>query len=184
MWLSFLNNISWCRLWHVNLLFLSGKWNLHQPHVSYLLLYCFLNKNVWATLCNTTVKHLILVDHDLRGHNAIFSSSMAHSYVAYVGPAPLTTSRSSNNVDDPHVNPHWNVLSGQNEIFTPHAFPAVNLQYTSWGRQPPPFSISTGQMNVAEPTSTPHATLRSSHGESDAAPIPRSFLHPLVFDHG
>lgn len=122
--------------------------------------------------------------HDLRGHNAIFSSSMAHSYVAYVGPSPLTTSRSSNNVDDPLVNPHWNGLSGQNEIFTPHAFPAVNIQYPSWGHQSPPFSISGSHMNVAEPTSIPHPTLRSSHGESDAAPIPRSFLHPLVFDHG
>lgn len=130
------------------------------------------------------MKHLILVDHDLRGHDAIFSSSVAHSYVAYVGPSPLTTSRSNNNVDDPLVNLHWNGLAGQNEIFPPHAFPAVNIQYPHWGHHSPPFSISGSHMNVAEPTSIPHPTLRSSHGESDAAPIPRSFLHPLVFDHG
>ncbi|KAJ0110985.1 hypothetical protein Patl1_01007 [Pistacia atlantica] len=124
--------------------------------------------------------------HDLRGHHPLFAeqeaASMAHSYVAYVGPIPPTTSRSSNNVDDPLLNYHWNGPSGHNEIFPPHAFPAI--QYHSWGRHSPPFAISSSHINGADPASLPPATLRSSHGESDAVTMSRSFPHPFAFDHG
>ncbi|KAL5791822.1 hypothetical protein ACOSP7_000416 [Xanthoceras sorbifolium] len=124
--------------------------------------------------------------HDLRGQHAVFTeqSSMGHSYVAYVGPVPPATSRSNNNVDDPHVNHHWNGLSGHNEIFTPHAFPAINIQYHNWGHHSPPFSVPSSHINGADPASVPPAALRSSHGESDAITMSRSFPHPFVFDHG
>ncbi|XP_044491335.1 E3 ubiquitin-protein ligase RFI2 [Mangifera indica] len=124
--------------------------------------------------------------HDQRGHHPILAeqeaASMAHSYVAYVGPVPTTTSRPSNNVDDTPLNYHWNGPSGHNEIFPPHAFPAI--QYHSWGHHSPPFSVSGSHMNGADPASVLPATQRSSHGESDAVTMSRSFPHPFVFDHG
>ncbi|XVF72617.1 hypothetical protein PTKIN_Ptkin12aG0135100 [Pterospermum kingtungense] len=69
--------------------------------------------------------------HEIHGHHAIFAenaaaSSVAHSYVAYVGPLPPTTLRSSDSA----------------------------------------------------------AAMRSSNGELDALPRPRSFPHPFPFEHG
>lgn len=135
------------------------------------------------------MKFLCCPDHDPRGHHAVFAehtaaSSVAHSYVAYVGPIPPTTSRSSDSVDDPNFSHHWSSLSRHNEIFTPHAFPAINVQYHSWGRHSPPFSLSSSHINGADPASVPPQTLRSSHVESDPITRSRSFPHPLIFNHG
>ncbi|XP_021281064.1 uncharacterized protein LOC110414288 isoform X1 [Herrania umbratica] len=127
--------------------------------------------------------------HEIHGHHAIFAehaaaSSVAHSYVAYVGPLPPTTLRSSDSVDDPNFNRHWNSLSGHNEIFIPHALPTISIQYHSWGRHPPNFSVSDSHISHTDPASVPAAALRSSNGELDALSRPRSFPHHFPFDHG
>ncbi|OMO81910.1 Zinc finger, RING-type [Corchorus olitorius] len=124
--------------------------------------------------------------HEIHGHHAIFAehaaaSSVAHSYVAYVGPIPPTTLRTSDNGDDPNFNRHWNSLSGHNEIFIPHALPTISIQYHSWGRHTPNFSVSDRH---TDPASVPVAALRSSNGELDALNRPRSFPHPFPFEHG
>ncbi|XP_012474959.1 E3 ubiquitin-protein ligase RFI2 isoform X2 [Gossypium raimondii] len=127
--------------------------------------------------------------HEIHGHHAIFAehaaaSSVAHSYVAYVGPLPSTTLRNSDSVDDPNFNRHWNILSGHNEIFIPHAFPTIRIQYHSWGRHSPNFSISNSHIGNTDPASVPAAALRSSNGEPDASTVPRLFGHPFPFEHG
>ncbi|KAB2069983.1 hypothetical protein ERO13_A08G117700v2 [Gossypium hirsutum] len=127
--------------------------------------------------------------HEIHGHHAIFAehaaaSSVAHSYVAYVGPLPSTTLRNSDSVDDPNVNRHWNILSGHNEILIPHALPTISIQYHSWGRHSPNFSISNSHIGSTDPASVPAAALRSSNGEPDASTVPRLFGHPFPFEHG
>ncbi|KDP28149.1 hypothetical protein JCGZ_13920 [Jatropha curcas] len=126
--------------------------------------------------------------HDLRGHHSIYAehtaaSSVAHSYVAYVGPIPPNSSRSNGSIDDPNFNHHWNGLSGRHEIFSAHAFPAINIQYQSWGRRSPPFSVSSSHANGVDPASVP-LTFRASNGESDTRMRPTSFPHPIPFGHG
>ncbi|XVF32764.1 hypothetical protein REPUB_Repub17cG0111100 [Reevesia pubescens] len=127
--------------------------------------------------------------HEIHGHHAIFgehaaASSVAHSYVAYVGPLPPTTLTSSDSVDDPNFNRHWNILSGHNEIFIPHALPTISIQYYSWGRHSPIFSVSDSHISNTDPASVPAAALGSSNGELDALNRPRSFPHPFPFEHG
>ncbi|EEF39254.1 E3 ubiquitin-protein ligase RFI2 [Ricinus communis] len=126
--------------------------------------------------------------HDLRGHHSVYAehtaaSSVAHSYVAYVGPIPPNPSRSNDGIDDPNFNHHWNGLSGRHEIFSTHAFPAINIQYHNWGRRSPPFSVSSSHINGVDPASVP-MTFRSSVGESDTRTRSTSFPHPIVFGHG
>ncbi|XVF21968.1 hypothetical protein REPUB_Repub12eG0134200 [Reevesia pubescens] len=127
--------------------------------------------------------------HEIHGHHAIFAeqaaaSSVAHSYIAYVGPLPPTTLRSSDSVDDPNFNRYWNILSGYNEIFIPHAVPTISIQYHSWGQHSPNFSVSDSHISNTDPASVPAAALRSSNGELDALTRPRSFPHPFPFEHG
>ncbi|GLU07387.1 hypothetical protein SLE2022_243470 [Rubroshorea leprosula] len=127
--------------------------------------------------------------HELQGHRAIFSehstsSPVAGSYVAYVGPLPPTSLRASDGVDDLNFNHHWNNLSGRNEIFAPHAFPAINIHYHSWGSHSPTISISGSHVQSVDPASIPPGPLRTSQGELDATTRLRSFPHPLPFEHG
>ncbi|MBA0826500.1 hypothetical protein Goarm_011345 [Gossypium armourianum] len=142
-----------------------------------------------ATTMRLKNEILLHVDHEIHGHHAIFAehaaaSSVAHSYVAYVGPLPSTTLRNSDSVDDPNFNRHWNILSGHNEIFIPHALPTIRIQYHSWGRHSPNFSISNSHIGNTDPASVPAAALRSSNGEPDASTVPRLFGHPFPFEHG
>ncbi|RVX20889.1 hypothetical protein CK203_002936 [Vitis vinifera] len=111
--------------------------------------------------------------HDLQGHHAILSehaaaSSAAHSYVAYFGPIPPTHSNSSESVDDLNFNHHWNSLSAHSEIFSSHAFPAIDIQYQSWGSSFPSLLTTSSHINGAEQAPALPATLRSMRGESDA----------------
>ncbi|GAV66940.1 zf-RING_2 domain-containing protein [Cephalotus follicularis] len=111
--------------------------------------------------------------HDFRGHHTVFAdhtvaSSVAHSYVAYVAPIAPTNSRSSDSVDDPNFSHHWSSLSRHNENLPPNGFPAINIQYHSWGRHSPPFVVSSSHVNGAEQASVPPQTFRSPHGEPDA----------------
>ncbi|XP_022757984.1 E3 ubiquitin-protein ligase RFI2-like [Durio zibethinus] len=127
--------------------------------------------------------------HEIYGHHAIFAehaaaSSVAHSYVAYVGAIPPTTLRSSDSVDDPNFNHHWNILSAHNEIFIPHALPTISIQYHNWGRHSPNFSVSDSHISGTDPASIPAAALRSSNVELDALTRPRSFPQPFPFEHG
>lgn len=69
-------------------------------------------------------------------------------------------------------------------MFAPHAFPPVSFQYHNWGRHAAPFSIPSSHLNAVDPAPVPPTALRSSHGESDAATMSRSFAPPFVFDHG
>ena len=140
-------------------------------------------------LGDTKMKFLLHVDHEIHGHHAIFAehaaaSSMAHSYVAYVGPLPPTTLRSSDSVDDPDFNHHWNILSGHNQICIPHALPTISIQYHSWGRHSPNFSVSDSRISYTDPASVPAAALRSSNGELDALTRPQSFQRSFPFEHG
>ncbi|KAF2315006.1 hypothetical protein GH714_037516 [Hevea brasiliensis] len=108
----------------------------------------------------------------------------AHSYVAYVGPTPPNSSRSNDSsIDDSNFNHLWNGPSGRHEIFSTQAVPAINIQYHSWGRRSPPFSISGRHINVVDPASVP-LMFRSSYGESDTRTRSTSFPHPVVFGHG
>ncbi|XP_065861337.1 E3 ubiquitin-protein ligase RFI2 [Euphorbia lathyris] len=125
--------------------------------------------------------------HDLRGHHSAYAehtaaSSVAHSYVALVGPIPPNSSRSNDSVDDPNFNQHWNGLSGRQEIFSTHAFPAINIPYNGWGRRSPPYSLSSGHINGVDPAVP--LTFRSSNGETDARTRSTPFPHPVLFGHG
>uniref|UniRef100_A0A5B7AZR7 RING-type domain-containing protein n=1 Tax=Davidia involucrata TaxID=16924 RepID=A0A5B7AZR7_DAVIN len=127
--------------------------------------------------------------HDLQGHHAIFTehtapSSVAHSYVEYFGPIPPASSNSNESVDDPNFNHRWNGLSGHNEIFTPHAFAAIDIPYQSRGQHSPPFSVNSSHINGADQASVPPTTLRSTRGESDAVRRSGSFMHPFLHGHG
>ena len=135
------------------------------------------------------MKFLLHVDHEIHGHHAIFAehaaaASVARSYVAYVGPLPPTTPRSSDSVDNPNFNHHWNSLSGHNEIFIPRALPTISIQYHSWGQHSPNFSVSDSHISNNDPASVPAAALRSSNGELDALSRAGSFPHPFPFEHG
>lgn len=121
---------------------------------------------------------------ELHGHRAIFadrvaSPSVAHSYIAYVGPLPPTPSRNNDTANDSH---HWNSLSGRNENFAPHPFPAINIQYHSWGSNPNS-SRSGSHIPSVGIASIPPGTVRSAQGEPDSSTRPRSFPHPLPFEH-
>jgi len=127
--------------------------------------------------------------HDMREHHGMptentDSSSVAHSYVAYFGPIPHASSRSSDSVDDPHFNYPWNGVSGHNEILNPHTFSANGIQYHSWGHHSPPFSQFGNHINGADPASVPPATRGSTHSDSDAITRSRMFPSPLIFAHG
>jgi hypothetical protein len=134
-------------------------------------------------------KQLLCIDHDMREHHGMptentDASSVAHSYVAYFGPIPHASSRSSDSVDDPHFNYPWNGVSGHNEILNPHTFSANGIQYHSWGHHYPPFSQFGNHINGADPASVPPATRGSTHSDSDAITRSRMFPSPLVFAHG
>ncbi|XP_030946886.1 E3 ubiquitin-protein ligase RFI2-like isoform X1 [Quercus lobata] len=127
--------------------------------------------------------------HDMREHHGMPSehtapSSLPHSYVAYFGPIPHASSRSSDSIDDPNFNYPWNGLSGHNDIFNPHSFPAISIQYHTLGRHSPPFSQFGSHINGADPASIQPATQGSTHSDSDATTRSRSFPYPLVFAHG
>lgn len=127
--------------------------------------------------------------HDMREHHRMPSehtapSSLPHSYVAYFGPIPHASSRSSDSIDDPNFNYPWNGLSGHNDIFNPHSFPAISIQYHTLGRQSPPFSQFGSHINGVDPASIQSATQGSTHSDSDATTRSRSFPYPLVFAHG
>ncbi|XVE73319.1 hypothetical protein DITRI_Ditri11bG0108100 [Diplodiscus trichospermus] len=169
--------------------FLSLAWRtgiLMMIITIHFILKCHLEANgVHLVNLQELVHHL---NHEIHGHHAIFAehaaaSSVAHSYVAYVGPLPPTTLRSNDSVDDPNFNRHWNILSGQNEIFIPHVFPTISVQYHSWGNQSPNFSVSDSSISNTDPASVPAAALRSN-GELDALTRSRSFPHPSPFEHG
>ncbi|XP_050203994.1 E3 ubiquitin-protein ligase RFI2 [Mercurialis annua] len=126
--------------------------------------------------------------YDPRGHHSVYAeqtaaSSVAHSYVAYVGQLPPNASRSNESIDDTNFNHHWNGLSGRHDIISTHAFPAINFQYhTTWGRGSPPFSISSTHINNVDPASVP-LPYRSSNGEPDTRTRSTS-LHPIMFGNG
>uniref|UniRef100_A0A2N9J2U7 RING-type domain-containing protein n=1 Tax=Fagus sylvatica TaxID=28930 RepID=A0A2N9J2U7_FAGSY len=126
--------------------------------------------------------------HDLREHYSMpaehTAPPLAHSYVAYFGPVSHASSRVSDSVDDPNFNYPWNGLSGHNDIFNPHSFPAISIQYHSLGRHSPPFSPFGSHINGADPASVPPATQGSTHSDSDPTTRSRSFPHPLVFANG
>ncbi|XWS36174.1 hypothetical protein CRYUN_Cryun20dG0062400 [Craigia yunnanensis] len=152
-----------------------------------VILKCHLEFNgVHLVNLQELVHHL---NHEIHGHHPIYAehaaaSSVAHSYVAYVGPLPSTTLRSSDSVDDPNFNHHWNSLSGHNEIFIPHALPTISIQYHSWGQHSPNFSVSDSHISNTDPASVPAAALRYSNGELDALSRAGSFPHPFPFEHG
>ncbi|KAF4364465.1 hypothetical protein F8388_007042 [Cannabis sativa] len=121
--------------------------------------------------------------HDPREHHAMFAeqivpSSLPHSYFAYFRPVPPASSRSMNGIDDPNLNNPWNVVRGQNEILNPHIFPALSIQYQSWGRHSSPFSPSSSHVN--NPASNPSATIRSTNIESNSTVRSRARLFRLV----
>ncbi|KAH7517074.1 hypothetical protein FEM48_Zijuj09G0023600 [Ziziphus jujuba var. spinosa] len=122
---------------------------------------------------------------NLQGHHAMFADqstapSVPQSYVTYLRPVPLASSRSNDNVDNPNLNNPWNGLTGQNEIFNPQTFPSISIQYQSWGHHSPPVSLSAIHINNANPASNPSAAMRP--GESDA--VERSRSHLIRFGHG
>ncbi|KAK9281712.1 hypothetical protein L1049_004616 [Liquidambar formosana] len=121
--------------------------------------------------------------HDLQGHHAIFAehtaASSVNSYVAYLGHIPPTSSNSSDSVDDP-INHHWNGLSGHSEIFAPHAFPAIDIQYQNWGHRS---HQTSSHITGADQASVPPVTMRSTR-ESDALTRSGSFAHPFLLVHG
>lgn len=126
--------------------------------------------------------------HDMREHHSMPTenndgSSLAHSYVAYFGPIPHASSRSSDSIDDPHFNYPWNGLSGHNEMFNAHTFPASGIQYHSWGHHSAPFSQFGTRINGTDPGSVPPATQGSTHRDSDTTTSSRSFPYPLLFPH-
>ena len=110
----------------------------------------------------------------------IAASSLPHSYVAYFRPISPASSRSMNGIEDPNLNNAWNGVRGQNEIFNPHIFPAISIQYQSWGRHSSPFSPSSSHVNGVNPASNPSATVRSTHSESNSIVRSRARLFRLV----
>lgn len=78
----------------------------------------------------------------------------------------------------------WNSLSAHSEIFPSHAFPAIDIQYQSWGHHSPPFSPTSSHINGAEQAPALPAAVRSIRGESDAMARHGSFVHPLLFGPG
>ncbi|XP_041018432.1 E3 ubiquitin-protein ligase RFI2 isoform X3 [Juglans microcarpa x Juglans regia] len=127
--------------------------------------------------------------HNLQEHHGtpaepISTSSLAHHYVAYVGPIPPASLRSSDSIDEPNFIYPWNGLSGHNEIFNPHTFPASSIQYHGWGHHSLPFSQFGSHINGADPASVPPVIRVSTHSDSD--PITRSRFHsyPLLYAHG
>lgn len=132
-------------------------------------------------------KKFLYADPNLQGHHAMFAEqstapSVHQSYITYLRPIPLASSRSSDSVDNPNLNNLWNGLTGQNEIFNPQTFPSISIQYQSWGHHSPPLSLPTNHINSANPASNASAAMRSNHGESDV--IRRSRSHLIRFGHG
>ncbi|XP_057964847.1 E3 ubiquitin-protein ligase RFI2 [Malania oleifera] len=118
---------------------------------------------------------------DLQGQHPIFTehaaaSSVAHSYVAYFGPI-----NASENFDDSNFGHHRNGPPVHSEIFAPHAFRAIDIQYQTWGHHSPPLSPTSNHMNGTDGASVLHGSLRA---ESDAMPRPGAFVHPFHFGHG
>ncbi|WCJ21338.1 RING/U-box superfamily protein [Euphorbia peplus] len=98
--------------------------------------------------------------HDLRGHHSAYAEHTA---------APS----------------QWNNgLSGRQEMFSTHAFPAINIPYNNgWARRSPPYAVSSGHVNGVDPAAVP-LTYRSSNGETDARTRSMPFPHPVLFGHG
>ncbi|XAR61332.1 hypothetical protein NMG60_11035008 [Bertholletia excelsa] len=126
--------------------------------------------------------------HNLQRHHPIYAehaagSSMPHSYFAYFGPIPPTSSNTGENVEDRNFS-HWNSISGRNEIITAHAFPVIDIQYHSWSHHSHPFPTNSGHINSIDQASVPPATLRPSRAEFDAMTRFGSFVHPYIYGHG
>ncbi|KAJ4824305.1 hypothetical protein Tsubulata_029366 [Turnera subulata] len=125
--------------------------------------------------------------HDLRSQHSMYGEptaapSVAHSYVAYVGPIPPSSSRSIDGAEDPNFNHQWRGVSGRSEFISPHAFPAINIHYHSWARHSSPFSVPNSHINGVDRVPAP-LTLRSS-GEAEARPRSTASPHPILFNHG
>ncbi|XP_039043606.1 E3 ubiquitin-protein ligase RFI2-like isoform X2 [Hibiscus syriacus] len=137
-------------------------------------------------LCDSNMKILLDVEHEIYGHHTIFAEHAASSSVAcsYVGSLSSSTTRNSDSVDDPNFNLHWNTLTGHNEIFILYALPTIRIQHHSWGLHSPNFPVSNSHISNTDPTSLPAAALRSSNAELDAATRPSSFWHHSPFEHG
>ena len=123
-------------------------------------------------------------------HHATFAdqqtsaSSVAHSYVAYFGPIPPTSSNTNESVEDPNSNHSWNGLSGHNQFITAHTFPVIDIHHQSQGHHSHPFPAIGGHVNSADQASVPPATSRSTRGEYDAMTRSGSFMHPFIYGHG
>lgn len=127
--------------------------------------------------------------HNLQRHQAIFAehtsaSSVAHSYVAYLGPIPPVSSNTNESVEDPNFNHHWNGISGQNDIFTAHGFPVIDVQYQSWGHHSHPYSTNGGHIDRADRASIAPATVRPTGVESDNITRFGSVVHPSFHGRG
>ncbi|PSS14674.1 Coiled-coil domain-containing protein [Actinidia chinensis var. chinensis] len=128
--------------------------------------------------------------HNVQMHHATFAdqqtaaSPVAHSYVAYFGPIPPTSSNTNESVEDPNSNHSWNGLSGHNQIITAHTFPVIDIHYQSRGHHSHPFPAIGGHVNSADQASVPPATSRSTRGEYDAMTRSGSFMHPFIYGHG
>lgn len=123
--------------------------------------------------------------HDLHGHQAIFAehsagSSVAHSYVAYLGRVPTASMNSNDSVDDPTFNPNWNGLSGQNDMLSLHDFPHLDVHHIRGHRIAP----NSSHINGADSGSNPPVTLRSNRGEADSITRSGTFAHPFIVGHG
>lgn len=127
-------------------------------------------------------------DHELQGNQAIFAehvtaSTLAHSHVAYVRPIPRALSNASETLDEPIFSHRRNAQSGHNEIYNPNVFPAMNVQYQSWGHHSPPISANRNHLNGIDQASLP-PTLRSNRVEADAISRSGPFAHPFLHGHG
>ncbi|KAG5514226.1 hypothetical protein RHGRI_035583 [Rhododendron griersonianum] len=126
--------------------------------------------------------------HNLQRHQAIFAehtsaSSVAHSYVAYLGPIPPVSSNANESVEDPNFNHRWNGITGQNEIFAAHGFPVIDVQYQSWGHHSHPFSNS-GHIDRTDRASVAPATVRPTGVEYDDLTRFGSVVHPSFHGRG
>lgn len=126
--------------------------------------------------------------HELQGNHAIFAehvaaSTLAHSHVAYVRPIPRALSNASENVDETIFSHRRNAQSGHNEIYNPNVFPAMNVQYQSWGHHSPPISANRNHLNGIDQASVP-PTLRSTRVEADAISRSGPFGHPFLHGPG
>ncbi|KAG5537748.1 hypothetical protein RHGRI_025013 [Rhododendron griersonianum] len=143
----------------------SGKWNRHRQH-----------------------KDVLYADHNLQRHQAIFAehtsiSSVARSYVAYLGPIPPVSSNANESVEYSYFNHCWNGVSGQNGIFTAHGFPFIDVQYQSWGHHSHP-SSNSGHIDRTACASVAPATVRPTGVEYDDLTRFGSVVHPSFHGRG